>query len=190
MKEYRHMMTQIALTDEEKADMMEKLTQKRALNHRGAPRGRLVLAAVLAAACVLCMAAALPQLAYRFLGSGCVSGYPADDGGHITLTLPDQEDVPIVLEDGRLWFVGDGSRTDVTGLIDGETPYIYEHTDPVSGITGYVIVGGTVEDFGWAMYTDLGGAAIMGDNFGWDRGGETVYSPWFLAAAERLGFVP
>ena len=54
------------------------------------------------------------------------------------------------LENGRLFFVLDGQRTDITDQINEEVPYIYEDSDPDQDIAAHsIIVGGTPEHYGW-----------------------------------------
>lgn len=130
---------------------------------------RMVLvAAALAVVGVLCIAAGVPYQVYNFLSGGSIAVVPEGSGiiGGAEITVSSKDETPLVLADGRLWFVNGGERTDVTDLIDENTPYIYENTDPATGNKGYIILGGTVDDFGWAEYAGLdGGAGMMGDNF-------------------------
>lgn len=146
-------------------DMLEnKGTQKRRM-----PRaGKLILAAALAVGCVLSIAAGLPAQVYNFMSGGSVVFMPPNgvDGtiGGAEMVLGDENYTPIVQEDGKLWFVDGEERTDLTGLIDENTPYIYEHTDPKTGNKGYVIMGGTVDHFGWAEFfaTEDGSGSLTG----------------------------
>lgn len=220
MRDYRHMMSQVALSDRKRNEIMDMLENKQPQKRRMMSVKKLVLVAALAVGCVLCIAAGIPARVYHFLGGGAVSVQPGpwgdgSDGGEIVLTVPGPEDAPLVLEDGRLWFVGGGERTDVTGLIDENTPYIYEHTDPVTGYRGWLILGGTPEDFGWAEYADVGsGSGLTGKRFfriyvtlDGERIRDTdltreqrertdqmdsiptevVYAPWLVSAMEQLG---
>lgn len=169
-----------------------------------------LLAAVLAVGCVLCMAAGLPTRVYHFFGGG---GSVSVDGFGTILGVAGEDYSPIVLEDERLWFVNGGDRMDITDLVDERTPYIYEHTDPVTKEKGYVIMGGTPENFGWAEYARVGDAVtIGGNNFGQDAritldggdgqtdttvphgstitvvsGSESPYQPWLQTAMDQLG---
>lgn len=221
MRDYRHMMAQVTLSDGKKEEIMEILENQGTQKRRMPKMGKFILAAALAVGCVLSIAAGLPMKVYNFIGGGSLSVMTAPwgdkiGGGEITLDVPNPEDAPLVLEDGRLWFVGGGERVDVTDLIDENTPYIYEHTDPDTGIRGYLILGGTVDNFGWAEYADMGGGSsgMTGNNFGQiyvtldgerlssaeltkaqraridDLNSvptELVHAPWLEAAAEQLG---
>ena len=178
-----------------------------------------MLAAALAVGCVLSIAAGLPGQVYNFFSGGSVNIMPAGPNGSLggaDATFGSEEDnAPIILEDGKLWFVNGEKRTDLTGLIDENTPYIYEHTDPATGNKGYVIVGGGADNYGWAEFflTEGGTASMTGDNYA-DRyltidgvrqpsyeiseelveklnhdpsyALETVNHPWFQAALDQL----
>ena len=117
---------------------------------------------------MLSIAAGLPAQVYNFMSGGSVVFMPPNgvDGtiGGAEMVLGDENYTPIVQEDGKLWFVDGEERTDLTGLIDENTPYIYEHTDPKTGNKGYVIMGGTVDHFGWAEFfaTEDGSGSLTG----------------------------
>lgn len=167
MKDYRRMMRQITLSDNKKEEIMELLENKSEQKRRHIPKAaRLALAAALVAGCVLSIAAGLPAQVYHMLSGGSVAF--TDGGGKQSSAAwaIGEENVapPIVQEDGKLWFVCGGERTDLTGLIDENTPYIYENTDPETGNKGYVIVGGTLDHFGWAevFQTESGAGSLAG----------------------------
>lgn len=218
MNKYWHMMEQVTISDQKKEEIMDMLEHKSTRKRRMPAVAKIALAAALAIGCALSIAAGLPMQMYNFLSGGSMTSMPEQIGsiGGGELTLPNEEDYPLVLENGRLIFVNGEERTDITGLVDENTPYIYEHTDPVTGNKGYVVMGGTPEDFGWAEYVRLpdGSSGMVGDNFGTQyaalagnhlsisdlteeqvvqlnqEGGsayKTEYRPWFLAGMEQLG---
>ena len=55
----------------------------------------------------------------------------------------------IELEEGRLWFLVEGQRLDITDQVDEKTPYVWTRWER-NGDLHYVLVGGTPEDYGWA----------------------------------------
>lgn len=126
------------------------------------PLTRILLAAALAAGCLLSIAAALPIIAYRQLDGSSV--LVQTDGEHYLYIGFDESEweEPVILEDGRLWLVAGGRRIDITGLIDAETPFLAEGADPDSGLKSYLIAGGTPEDFGWEVWSEL----PLGDYYG------------------------
>lgn len=142
------------------------LAQARPGKKRRIPVKGLLLAAALSAACLLCIAAALPIIAYRQVDGSSV--LVQTDGEHYLYIAYDNSewDEPLVLEDGRLWLVVGGQRTDVTDLIDEETPFIVEGADPKSGLKSYLIVGGTPEDFGWEQWSEMPLGGYMGGGWG------------------------
>lgn len=122
---------------------------------RRMPLKMVLLAAALALVSVLCIAAALPMIAYHQVDGSSV--VVQTDGDHYLYIGHDESEweKPVVLEDGRLWLVAGGRRIDVTDLIDEETPYIVEGEDSDSGLKSYLIVGGTPGDFGWELWSEL-----------------------------------
>ena len=219
MRDYRHMMEQVTLSDQKKEEIMDmiehKNTGKRRLTKKA---GAVVLAAALAVGCVLSIAAGLPARVYNFVAGGSTTVLPGTDqvffeGGYTGA----EEGSPVTVENDRLWLEVDGQKMDVTDKVDENTPYIYERTDPATGEKGYVIVGGTVDDFGWAELIQMEDtAAISGSNFAEpgklelmepvgmedevfvadEANGdacqiveEGAYRPWFQAALDQIGLV-
>ena len=214
MNHYRHMMEQVALSDRKKEEIMERLETKRTQKRRMPKVRTMVLAAALAVGCLLSVAAGLPARVYNFANGDQVRVMPdiiyADviAGGDIEAAF-------LSVEDGRLWFEADGQHIDITDKISEETPYIYERTDPSTGEKGCMVVGGTVEDFGWIEFFIIDGKmqAGSGSNYfhmedwnvpdasseiviNWDDGtttrevgvtGRIVNRPWYEAALNQLG---
>ena len=166
MNHYRHMMEQVALSDRKKEEIMEQLEMKETKKRR-MPRARtIILAAALAVGCLLSIAAAanLPARVYNFLTGGQIY---MDSGTTFANLIAggDTEAGFLSAEDGRLWFEADGQHIDITDKISEETPYIYERTDPVTGEKGCVVVGGTVEDFGWIEFFIVDGKMQAGSGY-------------------------
>lgn len=109
-------------------------------------------AAVVAAAMAACVgltAAGLPSQVYHlFSGGSAVFGVD-----HASLTVPVADDTssPILEEKGRLWFVADGQKTDITDQVSEDTPYLYT-TEEEDGTRHYFAVGGTQGDYGWTEW--------------------------------------
>ena len=219
MNNYWHMMEQVTLSDQKKEEIMDMLENKGTQKGRRPSVKVMVLAAALAVGCVLSIAAGLPAQVYNFMTGGSV----AIEGGktdNITTCVKwepiDEQNAPIVQENGKLWFVNGGERTDLTGLIDENTPHIYEHTDSATGNKGYVIVGGTADHFGWVeiFETEDGAGSLTGSDYddtyltidgvrqpSYELSEElveklnhdpsykldTVNRPWFQAALDQLG---
>ena len=125
--------------------------------------------AVLVAALVACLA--LVGFAWGEKIVQLVSGGQVTIGnGYGTVTMSDgydQQGNPTILalEEGRLWFVADGQRLDVTDQVDEQTPYVHTRIDD-QGNLHYWIIGGTTEDYGWFEGVTLpdgsgGGGGIM-----------------------------
>ena len=107
---------------------------------------KMLLAAALAAALVLLVGAGFPYFQHRLV-HGNLSFEQTANGGIIALVH--YNDV-VEYEDGRLFFnQKDGPRIDITDQVSEETPYIYDGSDPDTGMIYYIIMGGTPESFGW-----------------------------------------
>ena len=183
---------------------------------RKKPRPRLktvLIAAALAVVMVVLVGAGFPFISYRLAGGDLF--YQETSDGNIT-ALRHTEPL-MTLEDGRLWFIQEGQRMDITDLISEETPYIHDASDPETGMTYYIIMGGTPEAYGWFEWIvppdSFGGAdsanrpRSMYDCEFVFQGGQPdetsqVYGdlsadgvdwsrverrPWLVAAAEALG---
>ena len=73
-------------------------------------------------------------------------------------------------ENDRFYFELDGSSTDITDMIDRQTPYIYAYTNDKTGDENYIIMGGTPEEYAIIELTYIEGMGWKGDGAvnGWD----------------------
>lgn len=125
-----------------------------------------------------------------------------------------QIDIPLRVEEGnRLIFTAGGEHTDITDLVDENTPYIYPYVN-TEGDTCYIIVGGAEGDYGYAElfpYSNNQKWYSYGHNFtnpqelqtkipdgteyaGFEEMMEAVnemkrscFKPWHLTALDTLG---
>ena len=129
---------------------------------------------------MLCVAAGLPQTVSHLIGGDFLI-FQTDPNNYLQIDLRAAESDPLILENGRLWLVLDGERTDITDLIDSETPYIIKDTDPDTGLKNYLVLGGTPEDFGWQWWAETPQGGIVG-------GGENTYDLYYMVDGERVDF--
>ena len=116
------------------------------------PRKKVLLAAAMAAAMVLLMAAGYPFIQRRLV-NGSLSFGQNGEGRFVSF---EAHGSVMDAEDGRLYFTPeDGERVDITDLVSEETPYIYDGSDPDSGLTYYIIMGGTPECYGWFTWVRM-----------------------------------
>lgn len=107
---------------------------------------KVLLTAALAAVMVLLVGAGFPYIQHQLVG-GTLSFEQTSDS-RIYAFVHNSE--VLKREDGRLYFTqDDGQRIDVTDLISEDTPYIYDGSDPDTGMTYYIVMGGTPESYGW-----------------------------------------
>lgn len=163
-QEYRHMMEQAALSTEKKEEILAMFENQNTGKRRMPKAAKLVLAAALAAGCVLSIAAGLPAQVYNFVSGGVMTVLPGTDQAF--WDFRGENASPITVKDGRVWLEADGQKLDITGKTDENTPYILERTDPATGNKGWLVVGGSAEDLGWVELVQLGkSCSISGENF-------------------------
>lgn len=159
-------------------------------------KGRKVL--VLAAALAACLALAgwtYGERIYQFISGSqvTISGSAGMGSGTITMSdgLDENGDPTIIsLENGRLWFVADGQRVDVTSQVNENTPYVWTQWEKNGGLH-YIIVGGTPEDYGWFEGIELpgdsgGGSGMLHsrEDIPWE---EFVQDPdWYRAGLSQV----
>lgn len=98
------------------------LAQATPAKRRVSPLKTVLLVAVLGVGCLLSIAAGLPMRVYQLV-TGDSMVVQADGAGWYYTYTSHKNGSPIVLVDGRLWLVlPDGERTDITDLIDADTP--------------------------------------------------------------------
>ena len=124
---------------------------------------------VIAAAAAAAVLTGATVLAVTLNGSfTTITGQQVDyemdgDIGNIRVTPGEYKNV-ITLENGRLYFTTRNERTDVTELVNRDTPYILPYTNADTGKDAYLIAGGTPDNYG---YVDLTYIA----DFGWHGAG-------------------
>ena len=95
----------------------------------------ILAAAVLALGALALTAAALPGF-WSLLGvhhsTTRVDGQP-----YSASFFGDGGDPPVEVAEGRVWFVFDGRRVDITGQFDEERAFVYETTNPETGLPNY-----------------------------------------------------
>ena len=112
-------------------------------------------------------------------------------------------DAPATMENGRLWFVAAGEHIDITDIIDENTPYIYPTVNTRTNQPSYIIIGGTIDDFGyaeiWVNQGEIGFAARRGElsmmmkltiqQFQqglWKEPAESMEGTWLINAIKQL----
>lgn len=113
---------------------------------------KVLLAASLAAALLILAGAGFPYIQHRLVG-GMLS-FEQRPGERMTSFV--RQHSVVGYEDGRLIFDrDDGGRIDITDLVSEDTPYIYDASDPDTGMLYYIIMGGTPEFYGWLEWIQV-----------------------------------
>lgn len=155
MRDYRHMMEQVTLSDEKKEEIMGMIENKDTGKRRMPKVGTMVLAAALAVGCIAMMAAGLPAQVYHFISGGSITINPGTDTAYYDrLDVVDPVEVD---ENGRVWLTADGQHLDITDQVDENTPYLYERTDGETGQKGYLLIGGDHDNLGWMEWYQMDG---------------------------------
>lgn len=145
-EQYRAELDAVKLTENEKAALVQTLTERE-------PRGnvtrfRKVKWVALAAAVMLLGALAMVAAGYLTdfrTGYDTVAKLELTENGKLYYSANREFVNPIeVDEDGAVWFIGDGQRINITGQFDDETPFIYRGKAEVTGKPWYIAIGGSV----------------------------------------------
>lgn len=199
-------------TDKVAEIVMAKVKEKKRIK----PMYKVLIAA--AAAVSLSAIVGFTYLTYEFsILGGNASLSQQGNSTVFTVKFHDELLHPVSLEDDRIIFTYENEETDITGLIDEETPFIYSFADPDTGWDCYVIAGGTAEDFGYAVVYYLGeslkfeaiGVKYTDPDYSWrteeawfdlyDKGEidydtwrqgqfEIRFRKWFTTAWDQLGY--
>ena len=112
---------------------------------------KVMLAAALAAVLVVLMGAGFPYIQHRLI-SGTLS---FEQVGNNKSTFYVYDGDLVKYEDGCLIFDRHDESIDITELVSEDTPYIYDGSDPDTGMIYYVIMGGTPEAYGWLEWIQV-----------------------------------
>ena len=90
------------------------------------------------------------QALFTFISGGAIYETESTEGNIVyssvtVAAMHDEPGVPLLLEDGRLYFTGDGGKTDITDFISETEPYFIDVIDE-EGNTHRFIVGGRPEE--------------------------------------------
>lgn len=93
---------------------------------------------------------------FTFISGGAI--YEKTEDGTVSssvtaIAMQDEPGIPLLLEEGRLYFTGDGGKTDITDFISETEPYIIDVVDG-EGNTHKFIVGGRPEE-GYYGYGEM-----------------------------------
>ena len=175
--------------------VLQQVKQKKKVK----PLFKVIAAA--AAAVVLAGAVTAATIAirggYETLTGLDVEYWMEGDNGGYSISMDADRELPVKLDgNNRLLFSAGGQDTDITDLVDGDTPYIYSYTN-TEGNECYVVVGGAAGDYG---YLDLVPIKVSEEYTSWnvighntvvnhhaDEERRSMFKPWCLAAFDELG---
>lgn len=119
----------------------------------------------------------------QLLGGGHIEeGKDANGDNYISIDTGFVND-PIEVRDGQIYFVLDGSNTNITDKCSEKTYYQYETVDH-NGYRHVVLIGGTPDDVGMAEYIWDASGTFRGSNASYNASEEPA---WLTSAREALG---
>ena len=119
----------------------------------------------------------------QLLGGGHFEeGKDGNGNNYASMDLGFEND-PIEVRDGQIYFVLDGSNTNITDQCSEKTYYQYETVDN-NGYRHVVLIGGTPDDVGMAEYIWDESGTLRGSNASYNSSGVPA---WLTSAREALG---
>lgn len=140
-------------------------------------------------AALLVMALAMVGFAYgnkviQLLGGGRIEeGVDAEGNGYTTMSNGFVND-PVEVRDGQIYFILDGSNTNITDHCSEKTYYQHEKVDK-DGYRHVVLIGGTPDNIGMAEYIWDAEGVFKGCNASYYGDEEPE---WLQSARKALGF--
>lgn len=148
---YKKELEQVRLTEDSKKTLVRVLTERESgkAAKRRSKRGRMVLVtAMLALGALALLAAAKPGF-WSVLGVHHSVRDPGNGQPYHYSYFGDETQCPVEVVEGRVWFIFDGRRIDITGQFDEKHAYIYEATNPETGLPNYILVGWSAGGIGY-----------------------------------------
>ena len=158
---YKEELDRVRLAPDSKAALARALAERRP----GAGAGRPVRRARMLLVAAVCVLGALALTAAALPGFWSVLGVHHDveergDGKRYSVSMfGDEVKEPVEVAEGRVWFVFDGQRMDITGQFDEEHAFVYETTNPETGLPNYILVGWSAGGIGYGEVVFLPGEA-------------------------------
>lgn len=191
----KEMFAEIAMP-ETCAEKIRQETEKKAVRKR--PILRPILATAAALALVLCLSPRVRAAVDEWL----VTTFPNLDvtiyekplkggqgGTGQIIQVHTEQSTFAHMENGRLYFTGNGENLDITDEIQEDRPYFYRYVDKETGMTIYLTVGmaGSIENFGvYEFIQDPNGEWIGGTGRNmFDPDTNETY-PWVSLVWEEL----
>lgn len=148
---YKEELDRVRLTPDSKAELVRALAERRPEAGAGRPVKRvrmLLVAAVFALGTLALTAAALPGF-WSMLGVHHYAADPGNGSRYSVSMFGNEVKEPVEVAEGRVWFVFDGQRMDITGQFDEEHAFVYETTNPETGLPNYILVGWSAGGIGY-----------------------------------------
>lgn len=111
----------------------------------------IVLTTVLSLGTVFAASLEFRKAVIGLLTGGNIEQGISEDGFIYTIFNDTGDTVPVEVSDGQIYFVLNGTKTNITEFCSDTTAYVYETTDP-DGTRHFLLIGGTPDNVGWAEF--------------------------------------
>ena len=149
--QYKKELEQVKLTQDSRRALARALAERepgKAVKRPGKRVRMVLVAAALALGALVLTAAALPGF-WSMLGVRHYAADPGNGSRYSVSMFGNEVKEPVEVAEGRVWFVFDGQRMDITGQFDEEHAFIYETTNPETGLPNYILVGWSAGGIGY-----------------------------------------
>ena len=157
--QYRHLFESARLPDERRAEIRTVLSARLAENEKEGTvmckksnTFRMLAVTVAVIAAILLVGFTVGGKIVKLLSGGTLISQPGEGIGGLTMEMGFRDD-PAEVCDGHIYFTLDGSNLDITDQCSEETYFQYETEE--NGARQVVLVGGTPENLGFALYVWL-----------------------------------
>lgn len=111
----------------------------------------IALTAVLSLGTVFAASIEFRKAVIGLLTGGNIEQGISEDGFIYTMFNDTGDTVPVEVSDGQIYFVLNGTKTNITEFCSDTTAYVYETTD-TDGTQHFLLIGGTPDNVGWAEF--------------------------------------
>jgi len=126
----------------------------------------------------------------HMLGGGQIESGMIEGGGHfVSMTSSEADPDPVEVKDGRVYFILDGSNTDITDYCTESTYFQYERIAD-NGYRHVFVIGGAPDNLGWAEYIWNADGDYFAANITFPPSvddTDTDQPQWLALAEEELG---
>lgn len=128
---------------------------------------------------------------YSFFTGGGITYDESENGeSKASVIIESETRAPVTIEDGKMYYIADGNRSDITHEISEDIPYIGEYIDKENNIHKFIIGGNPIENQYGYMENIFNSDGVYMGGTGW-FGNKIEALPedlsWVIKGKEILG---